>query len=221
MKLINGSMSVVYDLNMAMNALQNGCKVIYLGDPTGCSDPMILNNFIMGTMFLPRMEFMQELVSGDNESFKNHYINQLYSDPNIFEFLKTIIIALHQGVNIIIYIPQESLGFGFHQLMFNTIYNMCGIHPQMNQNDSFFIDTTYTQMIAELLYCSNFLTLEQFIGALPLDVFTNDQLFHNMVSKVFGHGSAHDKVFTDFIISLKKAMVESNQVLRPLMVPMS
>lgn len=220
MKLINGSVTVVYDLNMATNALQNGCKVIYLGDPTGCTEP-IMRNFIMGTIFLPRVEFMQELVSGQNDTFTQHYTNQLYSDPNVFEFLKTIILALHQGMNIIIYIPQESLGFGFHQLLFNTIYNMCGIHPQMNQNDSFFIDPSFTQMIAEILYCSNFLSLEQFIGALPLDVFTNQQLFHNMISKVFGHGSAHDKVFTDFIIALKKQMVESNEVLRPLMVPMS
>lgn len=221
MKLINGSMSVVYDSNMAINALQNGCKVIYLGDPTGCTDPMILNNFIMGTIFLPRMEFMQELVSGDTETFKNHYTKQLYLDSNVSEFLKTIILALHQGVNIIIYIPQESLGFGFHQIMFDVIYNRYGIHPQMNQNDQFFVDPSFTVSIAELLYCSNFLTLEQFIGALPLDVFTNEQLFHNVITRIFGHGSAHDKVFTDFIINLKKQMVECNQVLRPLMVPMS
>lgn len=221
MKLINGSMSVVYDMNMAVNALQNGCKVIYLGDPMGCNDPNILNNFIMGAVFLPRVEYMQELVSGQNEAFANHYTNQLYSDPNITEFLKTIILVLHQGMNIIIYIPEESLGFGFHNITFNVIFNMCGIHPQMNQNDQFFIDPTYTQMIAEILYCSNFLSLEQFIGALPLEVFTDNQLFHNMITKIFGHGSAHDKVFTDFIISLKKQMVESNQVLKPLMVPMS
>ena len=216
MSLINGQVVVITDYTMAVNALQNGCKVIYFGDPTGSTDPM-MNNFIMGSVLLPKLEFMQDIINGSQERFVNNYTNQILTDPNIFEFIKTIILALYQGVSVIIYIPEDSLGFGFHQILFNTIYNIWGIHPQMGPQDQFFVDPSYMPKIAELLYNCGFLSFEQYIGVLPMNIFEDPKMLEQLLTNIFGPQQAKNVKFVKYVKDLKNQMVSVNKVLKPIM----
>lgn len=143
-----GQLIAVYDWSMAIDAVNHNCSVIYIGDTVGMAQ--FQNMFIPGAVFVPSVSAMQALVDGDQKSFTDMYLNQLYIDPVVHEFLDTIVCAMYQGKTVIFYVPKEACEFGYHEILFQFICNVYGLHIQKDRQFPYFQEFGFMTVIDAL-----------------------------------------------------------------------
>lgn len=170
---LRGQLIAVFDERSAIESMRHGCKVIFIGDPVLMAEKQ--NYFISGAIFLPKVECMQSLVNGDLEVFRNMYMQQLYCEPMIHEFLDTIICAIYQGRTIIFYVPEIGYEFKYHEILFNFIHNVYGLYIQRNAQQRFFYEQGFLATI-DALYNFKQINEIQYLAMIP-DVKLDDPYF--------------------------------------------
>lgn len=161
---LKGQLIAVYDLKMALDSANHGCNVVFIGDTVGMAQYQ--NVFIPGGSFVPNIEAMQALVNGQNENFYNMYIQQLIKDPFVHEFLDTVVCALYQGRTVILYIPENAVDFHYHDILFQFIQNVYGIHTQTDAKHPYFQEFGFIPVL-DALFNYNQIDAITYLACLP------------------------------------------------------
>lgn len=148
------------DINLINQAMAQGFKVIYLGDPISI-DPMYKDIFVTSTALVPDYNTLSLMVDGNQQGFIEMYAMSLNSKPAI-EMLSVIFTCLYRGTNIIFFLPPESAGLNFIEYLLQFIYFNYGITTQTKTTE-FSFDPAYTGRVIELLYLNNLVDATEFL----------------------------------------------------------
>lgn len=160
--MLKGQLWATSDINLVNQAMMQGFKVIYLGDPASL-DPMYREKFVVSTSLVPDYQTMSLQVDGNIEGFVNMYIASLNSKAAI-EMLSVILVCLYKGVGIIFYLPPEASGLNFVEYLLQYIEFNFGIRTQTRSTQFMFNNSPENcTKIIELLYLNNLVTAQEFL----------------------------------------------------------
>lgn len=207
--MLKGKLVASSDINVVNQALINGAKVIYLGDPVSI-DPYYKDKFVVASSLTPDYPTMAMQVDGNEAGFIQMYTSSLNSKAAI-EMIAVILVCLYKGVNILLYVPQEAMGLNFIQCLLKFLEYNYGVTTQTNTT-MFEFNPNFTSKVMELLYLNNLITSQEFlITSDTLD----DMVLRKLVNEL--HPMVKDPTDIKCIISwfskYKKELLDSNKPL--------
>lgn len=166
------------DINLVNQALAQGFKVIYLGDPLSIN-PMYKDKFVTSSALVPDYNIMSLQVDGNMQAFAEMYTLSLNSKPAM-EMLSVIFTCLYRGTNIMFFLPPESAGLHFVEYLLQFIYINYGITTQTKTSE-FSFDVNYMDRIMELLYLNDLVDCNEFlVNSNKLDELTLKKLVNEL-----------------------------------------
>lgn len=158
--VLRGQLWATSDINLVNQALYQGVKVIYLGDPISIA-PEYRDKFVISSVLVPDYLMMSALVDGDQQKFEQMYLSCLASNPAT-EMISVILACLYKGTNIMFYLPQEASGLNFIQYLLQFIEYNYGIVTQ-TKTTTFGFKQEFSRKVIELLYLNNFVSPQEFL----------------------------------------------------------
>ena len=158
--MLKGQLWATSEIELVNQAMKQGFKVIYLGDPISV-DPHYKDIFVIGSAFVPDYTALAMQVDGNENGFIQMYTASLNSKASI-EMLKLIFACLYKGIGVIFYLPPEASGLNFIQYLLEFIFYNFGIQTQ-TKSTQFGFNMNYLGKIMELLYLDNLVTAQEFI----------------------------------------------------------
>ena len=158
--MLKGQLWATSDINLVGQALQNGFKAIYLGDPISMN-PAFKDKFVFGTTLTPDYETMAAKIDGNDHAFLQMYFSALHSGPAT-EMMSVILACLFKGTNIILYLPPEAKDLNFVEYLLQFIKINYGITTQ-TLSTQFEFDIKFKERVLELLYLSNLIDAQEFL----------------------------------------------------------
>ena len=210
--LLSGQLIAVYNKMMAIDSRKNNCDVIYVGDMTGLNS-YEANMFINGSILIPNVRAMQYLVIDEKNSYRKEYLMQLNTDPNVSEYIETIVCALFKGKTIVLYVPEEALEFNYHEILFQFFRNAVGLNIQKGPNDPFYFDTSYTPQILTILLKYQMIDRWYYLYMMPEELMNDMMFMRNIILPSMGYNYTEENI--QFIIGVRKEMDKKNKVIRP------
>lgn len=129
MGIINGMVYFTGDINEALKMLQqnNSNKCLFVGDSMGKYDALFTQyGIISASVLMPDLIGMEADINGTPLEFRDKYFNYLNSEiPK--SMIATIITALYQGKNIILFVPPEANGLNYPMVLLDYICTFHGI----------------------------------------------------------------------------------------------
>lgn len=143
--LLNGSLNVVTDYPTAIEALRYS-KVLYVGE----SNPEVANSDIIPcSILLPPVDAVAAEIDNNMQAYVSIYGNYLLTSKTCYEMFATIFVALHQGINVTLFIQNPEMAhFKFLMQFFADNF---GILVGSNTN-TFTYDMNAEPKIAAILY---------------------------------------------------------------------
>lgn len=165
--MLKGQLWATSDLQLVNQALAQGFKVIYLGDPISI-EPNYKDHFVVATSLVPDYQTMALKIDGNENGFVDMYIASLNSKAAM-DMMSVILVCLYKGINILFYLPQDAAGLNFVQYLLQYIEFNFGIKTQ-TKTTQYIFNPEYTGRIIELLYLNNLVTAQEFlINSVSLD----------------------------------------------------
>lgn len=158
--MLRGQLWATSDINVVNQALTNGFKVIFLGDPISI-DPIYKDKFTVGISLIPDYQTMSMQVDGNDEAFIRLYTASLNSKAAV-AMLSVIFACLFRGTNIMFYLPPEAQGLNYAEYLLQFIEYNYGVRTQ-TRTTQFSFDMKYSDRIIELLYLDNLVTAHEFL----------------------------------------------------------
>lgn len=207
--MLKGKLVASSDINVVNQALMNGAKVIYLGDPVSI-DPYYKDKFVVASSLTPDYPTMAMQVDGNEAGFIQMYTSSLNSKAAI-EMIAVILVCLYKGVNILLYVPREAMGLNFIQCLLKFLEYNYGVTTQTNTT-MFEFNPNFTSKVMELLYLNNLITSQEFLIASDT---LDDMVLRKLVNEL--HPMVKDPTDIKCIISwfskYKKELLDSNKPL--------
>ena len=180
--MLKGQLWATSDLEMVNQAIMQGFKVVYLGDPMFV-DPAYKEKFVMASSLTPDYQTMSLQVDGNTEGFLQMYIAALNSKPAM-DMLAVIFACLYKGINVIFYLPKEALSLNYIQYLLQFIEFNFGVTAR-TKTTQFIFNPSYFERIIELLYLNDLVTSHEYLlNSNSLDDITLKKLvseYHPMV----------------------------------------
>lgn len=148
------------DIGLVNQALIQGFKVIYLGDPISI-DPMYKDKFIVSSALVPDYNTLSLMVDGNERGFIEMYSMSLNS-PAAMEMISVIFAALYRGTNIMFFLPPESSGLNFVQYLLQFIELNYGITTQTRTTE-FSFNPAFKGRFIDLLYLNNLVDHNEYL----------------------------------------------------------
>lgn len=207
--MLKGQLWATSDLEMVDQAIMQGFKVVYLGDPMSV-DPAYKEKFVMASSLTPDYQTMSLQVDGDINGFAQMYIASLNSKPAM-DMLVVILVCLYKGINVIFYLPKEALSLNYVQYLLQYIEFNFGVTTR-TKTSQFMFNPSYSDRIIELLYLNDLITSQEYLmNSNSLD----DMTLKKLVSEY--HPMVEDPTNLQHIISwfsrYKDELVKSNKPL--------
>ena len=158
--MLKGQLWATSDINLVNQAMMQGFKVIYLGDPISL-DPTYKERFVVSTALTPDYETLSLMVDGNIDGFVQMYILSL-NTPSAMEMLSAIFACLYRGSNVIFFVPPEASGLNFAPYLLQFIEYNFGITTQTNTTQ-FMFNPEYAGKIIEFLYLSNLVSAQEYL----------------------------------------------------------
>ena len=158
--MIKGQLWATSDINLVNQALMQGFKVVYLGDPISI-DPAYKEKFVVATSLVPDYQTMALQVDGNIDGFIQMYMSSLNSKAAM-EMMSVILVCLYKGINILFYLPPEASGLNYVQYLLQYIEFNFGITTQ-TKTSQFMFNHEFTGRIIELLYLNELVTAQEFL----------------------------------------------------------
>ena len=197
------------DINLVNQALMQGFKVIYLGDPISI-DPAYKDIFVLASSFVPDYQMMALQIEGNEQAFAQMYYSSLNSQPAI-EMMSLILVCLYRGTGVMFYLPPEASGLNYIQYLLEFIKYNYGIETQ-TKSTHFDFDINFSNKIIALLYLNNLVTAQEFLltsGAL------DEMTLRKLVTEL--HPMVKDPKDINHILqwfnNYKDAMIKANKPL--------
>ena len=207
--MLRGQLWASSDINLVNNALAQGFKVIYLGDPISI-DPYYKDKFIVASILVPDYTTMSMQVDGNEDGFVQMYTAALNSRAGV-EMIAAILACLYKGTNILFYIPQEALSLNYVQYLLMFFEYNYGVTAQ-TKTTQFSFNSVFTTKVAQLLYLENLITAYEFI--INADTLDN-MVLQKLVNDI--HPMVEDPTSIECIINwfsnYKKELLSANKPL--------
>lgn len=100
--MFKGSLYLVKDINLAVQCGSQGAKVIYIGELNNNLPPQ----FIPCPILLPPYEALNAEINGDMQTYVQLYSQYLSSNKECYDTFMTIITALFNDTNMILYVEE-------------------------------------------------------------------------------------------------------------------
>lgn len=98
--MVKGSIYLVTDFDMAISAMNSNNKVLFVGE----LNRNIPEGFIVASVLLPPLESVSAEVDGNLEMAEQIYMHYLDTSEPCFGMFATLLVALYNGLNIVLYI---------------------------------------------------------------------------------------------------------------------
>ena len=158
--MLNGQLWATSDIKLVEQALYQGFRVIYLGDPMSL-DPVYREKFTTATALIPDYHALSLQIDGDMDGFIHLYIASLNS-PAALEMLAIIFVCLYRGINIMFYLPPEASGLNYVQYLLQFIEFNFGIKTQ-TKSTQFSFDPSFIGKIVELMYLHDLVSAQEYL----------------------------------------------------------
>ena len=158
--MLKGQLWATNDTNLVNQAMMQGFKVIYLGDPISL-DPVTKEKFVISTALTPDYQTMSLLVDGNVDGFVQMYMMSL-NTQSAMEMFSAIFACLYRGSNVIFFVPPEASGLDFIIYLLQFIEYNFGITTQ-TATTQFSFNPEYTGRIIEFLYLSNLVSAQEYL----------------------------------------------------------
>lgn len=192
-----------------MASVNPNARILFVSDPEGYQDLIRQFRMILVSAWVPDYNVMEADLNGDPNEFACKYLDYL-NRPEAQAMFATILLALYQKKDLIMFIPQEAWEFKYPNFLIQYIYNNYGIAVS-NQHTSF--NEAFADKIASILYAYDFITVQDFI--LHTNSMTSNDLF-----KVMGDLNIpllldlnNPKPILDYIERYKQSMLKENKIL--------
>lgn len=160
--LINAQLAATSDMNLVQSiSAEPNAKIIFVGDPAGFENIINYYRMIPATVLVPDYAAMEADINGDYNEFLQKYTFCLQSVPAI-NFFVTIIAALNQGRNILLFFPPEAGGLKYPTALLEYIFRVYGIQTRTEQIP-FMFNENYAQYNIDLLYSYNIIGPAQYL----------------------------------------------------------
>ena len=181
--MLKGQLWATSDMNLVNQALIQGFKVIYLGDPISI-DPGYSDKFVVATSLTPDYQTLALQVDGNIDGFIQMYMTSLNSKAAM-DMMSVILVCLYKGINILFYLPPEAAGLNYAQYLLQFIEFNFGIKTQ-TKTTQYTFDPKFFERIIELLYLNDLVSSQEYlVNSTSLDDLTLRKLvveLHPMVN---------------------------------------
>lgn len=156
--LIKGVLIGTAEMDIVMQQLNLGSKVIYMGD--AMSSPSNIE-FIKAPLLVPDYNCLKYFVDGSKRDYEIQY-NRMLSSPLAAESFASILSVLAKGINVVMYFPQENAEFNYSTLILKFIQNTFGITAKTKTTMPVY-DLNFDQPNARLLFQYNFISAKDYV----------------------------------------------------------
>ena len=181
--MLKGQLWATSDMNLVNQAMIQGFKVIYLGDPISV-DPGYKDKFVVATSLTPDYQTLAMQVDGNLDGFIQMYMTSLNSKAAM-DMMSVILVCLYKGINILFYLPPEATSLNYVQYLLQFIELNFGVTTQ-TKTSQFKFDPVFFNRIIELLYLNDLVSSQEYlINSSSLDDLTLRKLvieMHPMVN---------------------------------------
>lgn len=158
--MLKGILAATSDIIIVNQALKDGFKVIYLGDPISI-DPMYKDIFVVSSSLTPDYMTLSLQVDGDENGFARMYMQSLNS-PAAIEMISIIMACLYKGTNIMFYLPPEASGLNYVTYLLQFLQYNYGVTTQ-TKTTMFSFNPAFANKIIKLLYIGDLITSQEFL----------------------------------------------------------
>lgn len=167
--LFSGKLGFVNDPNLLQSLMNPNTKILFVGDVLGYEDVIRYFQMITATSLSPDYNALALDVDGDIQGFKNKYFDQLLNSPPSSTFICTILAAMHQGKDIIIFFPSEANGLHYPAALGEYFMMFHGIQPALG-NIPFMYNCQFDSANASILYYYELIRVEEYLAySIPQD----------------------------------------------------
>lgn len=158
--MLKGQLWATSDINLVNQAIMQGFKVIYLGDPISI-DPVYKEKFVISTALTPDYQTLSLMIDGNMDGFVQMYMMSL-NTPSAMEMFSAIFACLFRGSSVIFYLPPEASGLNFAPYLLQFIQCNFGITTQTSTTQ-FGFNNEFVGRIIEFLYLSNLVSAQEYL----------------------------------------------------------
>lgn len=162
--MLKGSIYITYDMNLCLANL-NTCKTIVIADEV---DMYNIPGKIGGSLLMPPYQALMAVIDGDEERFRNEYLQYLSSDPTVNKFINIILQALLAGTNIIFLIDKEG-PTKFDMVLKEYFMAVFGIILG-DGSTQFQYNINYIPVILNKLYTEDDISPENYLKTFPIEI---------------------------------------------------
>lgn len=180
MNIFRGILSHTNDRTTAIQSSLEGWKVLYLGDPCDENDLIMNYGFIVTMPLVPEYNILVKDVEGYTSEFDLEYVDMLGREPAL-SFFVSILTALFQGLNIMLYFPLNVSEFRYPSVLLQYITQQYGIMAGGPENPYVYYDR-YNNTNLIFMYSYNTISHVDFL--LYYDGPLDENLIDNLVSRI-------------------------------------
>lgn len=158
----NSPLYATDDFDVASDFARICAKVIYVGDAASS----VTNNMLVGGVLIPPYELLA-LDLDRNDNFVQIYGQWLYNNPDVNQYIATIMCALMKNINvpIVLYFPGDTFNSFMYPRILLSYLNSFGINPGFisktgSSECTYNIDSAF---IVEYMYIQGAITPQEYI----------------------------------------------------------
>lgn len=158
--MIKNMMIGTKDINVVNEALQNGFKVIFVGDST-VMPKEALERYVVASSFVPDYNALSMHIDGNERGFVQAYFAALASKAAT-EMFSAVIACLHNGYGICIYMPETEDSLDYIGYLFKFMEYNYGIQAA-TKTTPFMYNPKFNDRNITLLYLNNLVDYSEFL----------------------------------------------------------
>ena len=109
-----------------MASVNPNTKILFVSDPEGYQDMIRQLRMVVASAWVPDYNVMEADLNGDINEFTLKYLDYL-NRPESQVMFATILLALYQKKDLVMYFPPEALDFKYPDTLMQYIYDNYGI----------------------------------------------------------------------------------------------
>lgn len=203
-----------------MASVNPNTKILFVSDPEGYQDIIRQLRMVVASAWVPDYNVMEADLNGDINEFTLKYLDYL-NRPESQVMFATILLALYQKKDLVMYFPPEALDFKYPDTLMQYIYDNYGIcvgnssyRPEFNQ--------LYSDRIYSILYSYSFIPVQDFIlGTTTMDINDLVKVIQELQIPIDSTKNIYlnPKPVLDYIEAYKQSMLQTQKILfKPMIV---
>lgn len=214
LNIFKGELGFTTNINLVQTlAIDPNIKILFVGDPLGYETSISSFRMITATCLSPDYNTLAMDVDGDKATFLNMYYNQLTQSAASATFIASILTAMHQGKNILIFFPQGTEGLTYPKALAQFFVDNHGITGQWD-NIPYVYNKAFDDRNASIMYYYGLITVGEYLAFSNPANWTQyyQRIAEDMNIPVDFNDNQSVSDFLDRITRYSQSMIGSNQI---------